>query len=97
MLECIDAAGGTYRATTQHQLYRDGHASRRTSHFELFRLEEAFPLNKLVERVEASGITVHALPRGRYILKGRKRAAANLSTVGAEAGGADLKVGSAPS
>ncbi len=63
----------------------------------LFRLEEAFPLNKLVERVEASGITVHALPRGRYILKGRKRAAANLSTVGAEAGGADLKVGSAPS
>ena len=59
----------------------------------LFQLEEAFPLPTVVERVEASGITVHALPSGRYILKGRRRAE---RSAGAAAGVAPMQVGSAP-
>jgi len=38
----------------------------------LFALEGRFPISSLLERVAASGVTVHEMD-GRYILKGRKR------------------------
>ena len=41
----------------------------------LFNLEATFPLDSIVARVTASGITVHDMD-GRYVLKGRRRQAA---------------------
>ena len=41
----------------------------------VFNLEATFPIESIVERVTASGITVHDMD-GRYVLKGRRRQAA---------------------
>ena len=40
-------------------------------------------MQTLLERVAASGVTVHEID-GRYILKGRRRQAASLAAEGAE-------------
>lgn len=64
---------------------------------QLFKLEHLHPLETILERASASGITVHQLD-GRYVLKGRCRQAAYAgSNLGAPiSAGESLKVGSAP-
>lgn len=52
----------------------------------LFKLEASYPIEAIVERVTASGITVHDMD-GRYVLKGRRRQAA-FSGVAAPGGAA---------
>ena len=37
----------------------------------LFKLETAFPLPQLLERVRASGVLVHSLDTGKFLVKGR--------------------------
>ena len=38
----------------------------------VFRLEATYPMDALLERVTASGVTVHEMD-GKFVLKGRKR------------------------
>jgi len=64
----------------------------------LFKLEAAFPLPQLLERVAASGIKVHEVDSGKFVLKGQRRneAASSLGAPPPPAPPAVTKVGSAP-
>ena len=56
----------------------DGELSVRTcamllKYVRLFKLEETYPMEGLLERIASSGITVHDMGDGKYVLKGRRR------------------------
>lgn len=78
-------------------LHTQGELSVRTcamllKYVSLFKLEDSFPQSQLLERARASGVLVHVLEPGKFVVKGRRRnesnAASSFST--------GTKVGSAP-
>ena len=50
----------------------------------LLELEETFPLPVLLERCAESGVTVHEMDGGRYVLKGRNRKVAQPGSTSAQ-------------